>query len=43
MLNFMLNNKQQMNTNFRRFKMLALLTMAGEALKDDVDDAMSLF
>ena len=25
-----------LNTNFRRFKMLALRTMAGDALKDDV-------
>ena len=32
---------QQMNTNFRRFKMLALQTMAGDALKDDVIDATS--
>ena len=30
-----------MSTNFRRFKMLALRTMAGEALKDEVNDATS--
>ena len=33
---------QQMNTNFRRFKMLALRTIAGDALKDYVNDATSL-
>ena len=27
-----------MNINFRRFKMLALQTMAGDALKVDVND-----
>ena len=32
-----------MNTNFRRFLMLALRTMAGDALKVDVNDAMSFF
>ena len=32
-----------MNTNFRRFKMIALRTMAGDALKDDVNDAGSIF
>ena len=28
-----------MNTNFRRFKTLALQAMADDALKDDVNDA----
>ena len=28
-----------MNTNLRRFKILALQTMAGDALKVDVSDA----
>ena len=32
-----------MNTNFRRFKMLELRTMAGDELKDDVNNAMSSF
>ena len=32
-----------MNTHFRRFKMLALRTMAGDMLKDDVNDATSRF
>ena len=32
-----------MNTNFRSFKMLALGTMAGDALKVDVNDAPSIF
>ena len=32
-----------MNTNFRRFKTLALRTMAGDALKVDVNDATSIF
>ena len=32
-----------MNTHFRRFKMLALRTMAGDALKDDVNDTTSIF
>ena len=32
-----------MNTNFRRFKMLALRTMAGDELKDDVNNATSSF
>ena len=32
-----------MNTNFRRFKTLALRTMAGEALKVDVNDATPFF
>ena len=32
-----------MNTNFRRLKMLALRTMADDALKDDINDAMSFF
>ena len=32
-----------MNTHFRRFKMLALRTMAGDVLKDDVNDATSCF
>ena len=31
-----------MNTNFRRFKTLALQTMAGDALKVDVSDATSI-
>ena len=30
-----------MNTNFRRFKMILLRTMASDALKDDVNDATS--
>ena len=30
-----------MNTNFRRFKTLALRIMAGDALKVDVNDATS--
>ena len=30
-----------MYTNFGRFKMLALRMMAGDALKDDVNDATS--
>ena len=32
-----------MNTNFRRFEMLALRTIAGDELKDDVNNAMSSF
>ena len=32
-----------MNTNFGRFKMLALRTMAGDELKDDVNNATSSF
>ena len=32
-----------MNTNFRTFKTLALRTMAGDALKVDVNDASSRF
>ena len=32
-----------MDTNFRRFKTLALRTMAGDALKVDVNDATSSF
>ena len=32
-----------MNTNFRRYKMLALRTMAGDKLKDDVNNATSSF
>ena len=32
-----------MNTNFRRFKMLALRTMADEELKDDANNATSSF
>ena len=32
-----------MNTNFRRFRMLVLRLMADDALKDDVNDAMSFF
>ena len=32
-----------MNTNFGRFKLLALRTMAGDELKDDVNNAMSSF
>ena len=32
-----------MNTNFRRFKTLALRTMAGDALKVDVNDVTSIF
>ena len=31
-----------MNTNFKRFKTLALRTMAGDALKVDVSDAASI-
>ena len=31
-----------MNTNFRRFKTLALRIMAGDALKVDVNDATSI-
>ena len=30
-----------MDTNFGRFKMLALRTMAGDELKDDVNNAKS--
>ena len=30
-----------MHTHFRRFKMLALRTMAGDALKEGVNDATS--
>ena len=30
-----------MNTNLRRFKMLAMRTMAGDAFKDDINDATS--
>ena len=33
---------QQMNTQFRRLKMLTLRTMAGDALKDYVNDVTSL-
>ena len=32
-----------MNTKFGRFKMLALRTMAGDELKDDVNNATSSF
>ena len=32
-----------MNKNCRRFKMLALQTMAGDALEADVNDATSIF
>ena len=32
-----------MNTNFGRFKMLELRTMAGDELKDDVNNATSSF
>ena len=32
-----------MNTNFGRFKMLTLRTMAGDELKDDVNNATSSF
>ena len=32
-----------MNKNFRRFKMLALRTMAGDDLEDDVNNATSSF
>ena len=32
-----------MNTNFGRLKMLALRTMAGDELKDDVNNATSSF
>ena len=32
-----------MNTDLRRFKMLALRTMAGDELKDDVNNATSSF
>ena len=32
-----------MNTYFKRFKMLALGTMAGDVLKDDVNDSASFF
>ena len=32
-----------MNTKIRRFKTLALQTMAGDALKVDVNDATSIF
>ena len=35
-----LHSNQQMNT-FRRFKMLALRTMAGDELKDGVNNATS--
>ena len=32
-----------MDTNLGRFKMLALRTMAGDELKDDVNNATALF
>ena len=32
-----------MNTHFGRFKLLALRTMAGDKLKDDVNNATSSF
>ena len=32
-----------MNTNFGRFEMLALQTMAGDELKNDVNNATSSF
>ena len=32
-----------MNTHFGRFKLLALRTMAGDELKDDVNNATSSF
>ena len=32
-----------MNTNVERFKMLALQTMAGDELKDDVNNATSSY
>ena len=32
-----------MNTNFRRFKTLALPTMAGDALKVEINDETSSF
>ena len=40
MLNLISDNKghKQMNANFRRLKMLALQTMAGDTLKGDVND-----
>ena len=41
-LNVRLYSHQQMNTNFKRFKKLALLTMADDALKVDVNDATSI-
>ena len=34
---------QQMNTIFRKFKMLALRTMAGDAHNCDVNDVTSFF
>ena len=41
-LNVGLYSHQQMDTNFRRFKTLALRMMAGDALKVDVNDATSI-
>ena len=41
-LNVRLYSHQQMNTNFRRFKTLALRTMADDAFKVDVNDATSI-
>ena len=34
---------QQMDTNFGRFKILALRTMAGDEVKDDVNNATLSF
>ena len=42
-LNVRLYSHQQMNTHFLTFKRLALRTMAGDALKDEVNDATSIF
>ena len=42
-LNVRLYSQQQMNTNFGRFKTIALRTMADDALKVDVTDATSIF
>ena len=42
-LNVRLYSHQQMNTHFRRFKTLALRTMADDTFKVDVNDATSIF
>ena len=42
-LNVRLYSHRQMNTNFGRFKTLALRIMSGKAIKVDVNDVTSFF
>ena len=42
-LNVRYHSHQQMDTNFGRFKILALRTMAGDEVKDDVNNVTSSF